>query len=91
MVTRNDKNAKPVPAPRTGGESSTVLGVSDAPGDGTVTVPLGRKDQHGTRSDRSAAAWGDVNQRLVGGGEIKEHEYRDAPTAPDAEENREKR
>ena len=87
MVVRKN-NAKPEPAPRTGGESSTVPGVSDAPGDGTVTVPLGRRDQHGSRPGRNAAVWGDVMQRRVGGGEIKEHEYRDVPDAPDAEEDR---
>ena len=92
MVTRNNKNAKPVPAPRTGGESNAVPGVSvNDLGDGTVTVPLGRDAHHGNRPERNVALEGDTMQRFVGGGSPKEHEYRDAPTAPDADEGREQR
>ncbi len=72
-------------------ESNAVPGGSfpgDAPGDGKVTIPLGRRDHHGTRPERNAALHGDVMQRLCGGGEVKEHEYRDDPTPPDAEDKR---
>lgn len=40
------------------------------PGDGKVTVQTGDVDS------RSAAAWADPNQDMVGGGRAKKHGYR---------------
>jgi hypothetical protein len=50
---------------------------SAAPGDGSVTIPLGRNDHTRDRGDRSAALEGDKMQAVVGGGPVKEHEYAD--------------
>ena len=95
MVTRNNKNVKPEPAPRTGGDGTTPA-VSLRPGDGEndqgrVVIPLGRDDHQGNRPERNVALEGDKMQRRVGGGEVREHEYADDSTPPDAEENRDKR
>ena len=84
---RDRKERAPDSAPRTGRESSAVPGGSfpgDAPGDGSVCVPINREGHHGNRPSRNVALEGDKMQSFVGGGSPKEHEYRDDPTPPDA-------
>ena len=97
MVVRknNAKRNEPEPAPRTGADGATPA-VSLRPGDGEndqgrVVIPLGRDDHQGNRPNRNVALEGDKLQSFIGGGPVQEHEYRDAPDAPDADEGRDQR